>query len=677
MASREQLIFDLLTGKNELTPALAKTEKQTKKVSAGLSKGLTKAFKGVGIAAGATALAVVGVGIALKKALTPAVEESVRLENALLGLGSVAINTGNDLSFITKEAKELSSDGLIPLADVSESLKNLLATGLSGEEAVKTFKNLRQAAAFNRQGQLSLGEAIRGASEGLKNDLSIKVDNAGITKNLSILNKEYAESIGKTVGNLTKAEKVQAKVVGIAKEAALFQGDYNSLLQTFQGAQSKSTGEWRFLLAEIGDFITKSPIVVAFIQDQAKTFKRLKNFLIDNRDAIQQFVNKGLKFFIGLTPLAIEAAQVLTKAVGVLGRIALVAAQGWIELGSLLADTEIFKAAADGIVGLIRIVVDSFSSLTQLLLGTDFGQGLAEKLGIDPLALNTKLTEIKDGIKTFSEDFTGGEVAEGLNAARKSVENALILNDEQIEKVGSGLERVKTLVKESTDAIISADEKRTRLASANEVNRTKTKKKNLDKQKADEKAFYDFSLKQEQLNGRQRVAALKGTLSTISTLTSSSNKELFAIGKASAISVAILDGISATQKALTAAPPPFNFALAALVGAASAINIAKIGASKPPAAQGGGILDPNGSGTTGDFLSFRGNSGEAILTKGQQLNFLELANGRGGEGNSAGLEELFNGLRESLLAQPVVVQVDQREIARAVRDEVQGGFAIV
>lgn len=206
-----------------------------------------------------------------------AVSEAKTLENSLVGLSSVTRNLGHDQEFITQSAKDLAADGLIPLADVAASLKNLLATGLDGQQAVETFKNLREAAAFNRQGQLELGEAVRAASEGLKNDLSIKVDNAGITKNLSVIQKEYAASIGTSAARLTEQQRAQAKYVGIAKEAALFQGDYNKLLNTFSGASSRVSGELRFFLAELGSIVTKSPLVVEGISSVATVLKSLRN----------------------------------------------------------------------------------------------------------------------------------------------------------------------------------------------------------------------------------------------------------------------------------------------------------------------------------------------------------------------------------------------------------------
>jgi hypothetical protein len=83
-------------------------------------------------------------------------------------------------------------------------------------------------------------------------------------------------------------------------------------------------------------------------------------------------------------------------------------------------------------------------------------------------------------------------------------------------------------------------------------------------------------IKSEEALNKTREQNFKSTLGTISSLAGSSNKELAAIGKAAAVTQATIDGYAAVQKALASAPPPFNFALAAAVGIATAGNIAKI-----------------------------------------------------------------------------------------------------
>lgn len=78
---------------------------------------------------------------------------------------------------------------------------------------------------------------------------------------------------------------------------------------------------------------------------------------------------------------------------------------------------------------------------------------------------------------------------------------------------------------------------------------------------------------------------------SLASLSESGNSRLAAIGKAAAIAQATIDGYLAIQKALSAFPPPFNFAMAAVVGAATAANIASIA--------GGGFSDGGYTGNMG------------------------------------------------------------------------------
>lgn len=93
---------------------------------------------------------------------------------------------------------------------------------------------------------------------------------------------------------------------------------------------------------------------------------------------------------------------------------------------------------------------------------------------------------------------------------------------------------------------------------------------------------------------KKRSANLKSTLGTISTLTSSNNQTLFDVGRAASLAMAYIDGSAAVTKALASAPPPFNFALAAAVGAAVAVQIGQIISAKPPKAMADGGLVTGG-----------------------------------------------------------------------------------
>tara|TARA_Y100000004_G_scaffold183002_1_gene230304 strand:- start:6153 stop:8258 length:2106 start_codon:yes stop_codon:yes gene_type:complete len=88
----------------------------------------------------------------------------------------------------------------------------------------------------------------------------------------------------------------------------------------------------------------------------------------------------------------------------------------------------------------------------------------------------------------------------------------------------------------------------------------------------------------------QQKENLKSTLGTISTLQSSSNQDLFNVGRAGALAMAYIDGKAAVIKALASAPPPFNYALAAAVGLAVASQIGQIASASPPKMNDGGMI---------------------------------------------------------------------------------------
>jgi hypothetical protein len=148
--------------------------------------------------------------------------------------------------------------------------------------------------------------------------------------------------------------------------------------------------------------------------------------------------------------------------------------------------------------------------------------------------------------------------------------------------------------------------------------------------------------KGEEAMNKQRTADLNSTLGTISSLQSSSNKELAMAGKAAAMAQATIDGYAAVQKALSSAPPPFNFALAALVGAATAQNISKI---KSVGLNTGGTL--RGGGANQDTVSASLTKGETVVdrTDTQRLSkFLDNA-----ENNGSGTARIEIFMNENLI----------------------------
>lgn len=91
-----------------------------------------------------------------------------------------------------------------------------------------------------------------------------------------------------------------------------------------------------------------------------------------------------------------------------------------------------------------------------------------------------------------------------------------------------------------------------------------------------------------------RQEAVKSSLSMIASLSKSGNSTLAAMGKAAALTQIAIDTPVAIGRALSSAPPPFNFALAAGVAAAMASQTANV--LGVPLAEGGIVL-PRAGGT--------------------------------------------------------------------------------
>ena len=96
---------------------------------------------------------------------------------------------------------------------------------------------------------------MQSATEGLKNENSILVDNAGVTKNVAKMWEEYAASIGTTANNLTQQQKIQAEVNGILEESRYQAGDAAKVAGTFSGQLMQLSFHFNNLKVAVGNAI--------------------------------------------------------------------------------------------------------------------------------------------------------------------------------------------------------------------------------------------------------------------------------------------------------------------------------------------------------------------------------------------------------------------------------------
>lgn len=151
-------------------------------------------------------------------------------------------------------------------------------------------------------------------------------------------------------------------------------------------------------------------------------------------------------------------------------------------------------------------------------------------------------------------------------------------------------------------------------------------------------------------------------------------KEGSALQKGLLITDATISTWAAANKALAAPPgPPWSIALASSIVAMGLANVAKIAGAK---FQDGGVVGGFAGASPGpDNQLAQVRTGEMILNSSQQRNLFDQINSGDFRGENSSVERLSESI-ERITSQPIVVQIDNKEIARAVRDANRDGFRV-
>ena len=259
---------------------------------------INKTLKGVG--------AILG-GVTIGAAIKSTIQSASELESAMLGLQSTLEAQGRSFTHANQFIQEYISDGLVPLTDAVTAYKNLTARGYNDEQIKQVMLRLKDAASFGRQSSYTLGEAVRSATEGLKNENSVLVDNAGVTKNVAKMWDEYARSIGKSRNELTQQEKIQAEVSGIMKETQVQVGDAAKYTKTYAGRLAMLSKTLQDIKITIGNAL--KPGAGAGLEGLIEQFSAIKSWAEANQATIQRWgqgianaikvVIKGFKLITG------------------------------------------------------------------------------------------------------------------------------------------------------------------------------------------------------------------------------------------------------------------------------------------------------------------------------------------------------------------------------------------
>lgn len=382
---------------------------------------------------------------------TSFLQDSVRAanqyQNALLGLGAIARAFGHDQDAATEAAKRLASDGLLTVRDSATGLKNLLASGFNLEESITLMERFKDTASFNRQAALSFGDAVRSATEGIKNGNSILVDNAGVTKNLSIILKEAGKSQQDVMNVQSDASVRQALYNGLLRETAPMLGNAAQLSETYAGAQARASAQVEIFKQNLGTVV------------QLVTGSLLQGFssLIGNN---QQLITSlgaaavGAIGFAGALGLAVWAIRRFT--------LASIIAAATNPLVALLTVLSVLFGAV--LYNAMNRLQDQAEESNEALL--DMGDGMSNEIPKGAAQstkamedLREKLAEIDDQIKKNKRDFRE-QLAEMIKShQQKASDLQKQLNDENSAYNTSNAEKTADF-KTSQDEMRAEHEKR-------------------------------------------------------------------------------------------------------------------------------------------------------------------------------------------------------------------------
>lgn len=239
------------------------------------TKNSTSAFSALGFAVkGFFAIAVVSTIVDYMK-LT--IETAKKAEASFTAFSSVVKAKNISMASSMETVNFIAKDGAISISQTQLAMQNLLQRGYSVNQAKEALDILRNAAAFGKAGHLEFGEAIVSATEGLRQENSILVDNAGITTNVSKMWERYAKVLGVTAQELTTNQKIEAEMMGMREEAAIHMGNYEKMLSTASGKETLYRAELNKTAETIGTQLL--PAYSSLIQS-ATSLLKLTSFII-------------------------------------------------------------------------------------------------------------------------------------------------------------------------------------------------------------------------------------------------------------------------------------------------------------------------------------------------------------------------------------------------------------
>lgn len=578
---------------------------------------------------------------------------------AVIGAFRSATNSAKALfrTFVT--------DG-VKAAQVQENAINQLNTALAltgefSQEASQDFQDFASSlqSVTTVGDEVILQQAALAKSFGLTNDQAKDLVTSAIDLSAAtgISLDSAVRNLGKTFGgltgelgevvpalkNLTKEELEAGKAVDFVLKR--FGGSGQAAAKTFAGAISQAGNTFGDLTEEIGNTIVKNGAFIAVINEFSKQTKEasggvrslsgdIKNllanaFILAAKAAVLFLaVIDNLKIAIGAVVVVIDGFLKGIQALGIILTALLGKSIKQIK-AELIGLSSQFKQNASDLTSSSKAVETLAVKIARLGQVAEGNIGTTNNLNDQYKKLSdnsnlaadgvTKLTDAQKAQIELAKQLATEGASQGeqttLEVLRGQLELEEITREEFRARESQFL--LNKLQEEQNAIKVAEDEKKLTQEQSQTARQQSFNKFLIGNQKA-RKADVDDAKRKE----AEKAANLKSSLGTIAGLQSSSNKELFAIGKAAAIANAIVDAKAAVVKAFGQGGF-FGFALATAVSIATAANIASIASAQPPKLASG--LEEVPQGFNNDTFPAFLQSGEGVVRRETNSRFERIA----------------------------------------------------
>lgn len=566
MATLEELVVSLTAETTGLRAELANASKVTAKSMKDMEKAIQEfseksgsqvsffqtAFATMtGFLGSQAVLAVVGAvkdafGL-LFDAMGEGIKASIAEENALKRLANSLAISGN----YSREAMQ----GLQDFASAME-----MSTGVADDVVASNLAMLSSLTKLDAEGLKAAQKAALDFSAATGKDLESATQMVakainGSTDAFAKMGIQISESTDKSTQLNNVLTALNGQFGGAAAGAA----------QTFGGAVTMLKNAWGNLTEQLATTITQNPVVVAMINEMVRVITEMTGAAQGAGTMMKEVFAKALLIVTEVLGTVAESLNTVfgpftdkfSKMGDALASVHQAGSKAFEKIGETAAVAE---PAVKNLTRANEQLANSYSTMYQEQL-KGFAEGLAQK--------NVLLSE------SFAQE---------QNLLKAQLEAKSITEDEYFAL------RYEAMVAQQETELAQLDAFYATQKGKDEEYQN-ARRNLLGQQKIEDLKFQTDKTKMEETQNKTRADNFNSTMGTIAQLSKSGNKELAAIGKAAAITQATIDGYAAVQKALAAAPPPFGFALAALVGAATAMNVAKIagvGLNKGGTVPGGG-----------------------------------------------------------------------------------------